>query len=779
MAQTIKLKRSSTQGAEPSTSDLALGEVAINTYDGKMFIKKNDGSDSIVELGTGGNEATYTKTTVTCSANQTTVTGLTYTVGLVDVYLNGAKLLVGQDVTATSGTSIVLAAGAAVNDILQIVAFKAGAAFTPSSPTFTGTLTAPTINATTALKIGGTAITSTPVELNKLDGVTATTAELNLVAGLTPTTAELNYVDGVTSAIQTQINTKVGNIVEDTTPQLGGNLDVQTREITTSTSNGNIKVTPNGSGVFEVKGAGGGDGTLQLNCSANTHGVKIKSPPHSAAASYTLTLPNNDGDADQVLQTNGSGVLTWADSGGGGASVELVATGALPNGNVVQMNTNGTVSVAVLSAVASPSVEDHLQNTAASGHHCCCYDDVNNQIYVFWFESSQWYVAVATPNATNELTFVTTTMSGLTNGYSEWCSALYIPSADKVLFAYHKNNYGLKMHTVKANSSNVASIGAQDTVNLSYSNEFQTIGYDPGTGKAILYYSRYSSGSVSAKLISISGTTIAGGNEVYVSDWNVDYGQAVYDSNHGKHIFVSSRTTNGDVDATVITVSGSSISAGSTVVIITAADKASMVYNPNIERTIIVYGDNGSSKIYGRIISISGTTPSVGSATALGTVTTTHRSIVHYDSLTTKNYVRIDDDMYELSASTSTASLTTGTALYDLGTASDYNHGRMAHNQDIYGGQIGLHFWNYASGRSHSANLTSTTLNADAVIGVVTSAYTNGQTATVSVVSASATISGVAAAKKYYVQRDSTIGTFKDGPYMGVGIGTNTLLVKG
>ena len=52
MAQVIKLKRSSSQGAQPSTSDLALGEVGINTYDGKMFIKKNDGSDSIVEVGT-------------------------------------------------------------------------------------------------------------------------------------------------------------------------------------------------------------------------------------------------------------------------------------------------------------------------------------------------------------------------------------------------------------------------------------------------------------------------------------------------------------------------------------------------------------------------------------------------------------------------------------------------------------------------------------------------------------------------------------------------------
>ena len=103
------------------------------------------------------------------------------------------------------------------------------------------------------------------------------------------------------------------DLLSDTTPQLGGNLDVQGSEINTSTTNGNIKLNPNGTGVVEVKGAGGNDGTLQLNCSANSHGVKIKSPPHSAAASYTLTLPNDDGNANQVLKTDGSGALSWVD----------------------------------------------------------------------------------------------------------------------------------------------------------------------------------------------------------------------------------------------------------------------------------------------------------------------------------------------------------------------------------------------------------------------------------------------------------------------------------
>ena len=46
----IKLKRSSVPGKQPNTSILELGEVALNTYDGKLFIKKDDGAESIVTI---------------------------------------------------------------------------------------------------------------------------------------------------------------------------------------------------------------------------------------------------------------------------------------------------------------------------------------------------------------------------------------------------------------------------------------------------------------------------------------------------------------------------------------------------------------------------------------------------------------------------------------------------------------------------------------------------------------------------------------------------------
>jgi len=122
---------------------------------------------------------------------------------------------------------------------------------------------------------------------------------------------------------------QISDVVGDQSPQLGGNLDVQTREINTSTTNGNIKVNPNGTGVFEVKGNTNA-GTLQLNCENNSHGVKIKSPPHSANASYTLTLPNNIVNG-QFLKTDTNGNLSWAAVDLTALSASNLTSGTVPD----------------------------------------------------------------------------------------------------------------------------------------------------------------------------------------------------------------------------------------------------------------------------------------------------------------------------------------------------------------------------------------------------------------------------------------------------------------
>ena len=79
MANTILLKRSSTTGSVPSTSAGALGELIINTYDGRLYTKINDGSASIVDLTqndkiTLGGDATGTSTNPAAGANYSNLT---------------------------------------------------------------------------------------------------------------------------------------------------------------------------------------------------------------------------------------------------------------------------------------------------------------------------------------------------------------------------------------------------------------------------------------------------------------------------------------------------------------------------------------------------------------------------------------------------------------------------------------------------------------------------------------------------------------------------------
>jgi len=131
----IRLRRSATAGAVPTTSALNLGELAINTYDGKLFLKKNvGGTESVVEIGASGDTAqqtgVYKEYVYTATSNQTSFSGsddnsqtLSYVVGFLQVFLNGVLLENGTDYTATTGNSVVLVNGAASSDILQVSTF--------------------------------------------------------------------------------------------------------------------------------------------------------------------------------------------------------------------------------------------------------------------------------------------------------------------------------------------------------------------------------------------------------------------------------------------------------------------------------------------------------------------------------------------------------------------------------------------------------------------------------------------------------------------------------
>ena len=81
----------------------------------------------------------------------------------------------------------------------------------------------------------------------------------------------------------------ISNVVEDTTPQLGGNLDLNGNDIVT-TSNADLELAPNGTGHVTVKG-NTNSGAIQFNCESNSHGQIVKAQPHSAGVTNELLLP--------------------------------------------------------------------------------------------------------------------------------------------------------------------------------------------------------------------------------------------------------------------------------------------------------------------------------------------------------------------------------------------------------------------------------------------------------------------------------------------------------
>jgi len=98
----------------------------------------------------------------------------------------------------------------------------------------------------------------------------------------------------------------ISNVVEDSTPQLGGDLDMNGQDIVT-TSNADIDLAPNGTGKVVVKG-NTNPGTVVFNCESNSHGQTVKSQPHSASVTNVLTLP--PGGDQEIVGTTATQTLT-------------------------------------------------------------------------------------------------------------------------------------------------------------------------------------------------------------------------------------------------------------------------------------------------------------------------------------------------------------------------------------------------------------------------------------------------------------------------------------
>ena len=159
----------------------------------------------------------------------------------------------------------------------------------------------------------------------------------------------------------------ITNVVEDTTPQLGGDLDVNGNGLV-STSNGNIALTPNGTGVVRIDGNvdiqtgeivlknGGSVSNIKLYCeSSNAHYTQLQSAAHSAySGNVTVTLP---AATDTLVGKATTDTLTNKTLTSPKINEDVAVTATATELNILDGVTSTTAELNILDGVTSTATE--------------------------------------------------------------------------------------------------------------------------------------------------------------------------------------------------------------------------------------------------------------------------------------------------------------------------------------------------------------------------------------------------------------------------------------
>jgi len=269
------------------------------------------------DSGTGAIDLDSQSLTIAGTSNEieTSASGQTLTIGLPNNVTIGNNLTVTGDLTV-SGDDITMGTNTSGH-----IMVADGTNFNPVA--VSGDVT---ISSAGAITIANNAVETAMVNANVITGQTAetsvdTTNDLVLLYDNSAAALRKMTVGNLVSA-----SGGLTDVVSDTSPQLGGDLDVNGNDIV-SVSNGNINILPNGSGKVNIDGNGSSGGVtitdglvdirtgtgsrsqVKFYCeSSNAHAQTVQPQPHSAGVTNTLTLPA--GSSQELVGTTATQTLT-------------------------------------------------------------------------------------------------------------------------------------------------------------------------------------------------------------------------------------------------------------------------------------------------------------------------------------------------------------------------------------------------------------------------------------------------------------------------------------
>ena len=491
-------------------------------------------------------------------------------------------------------------------------------------------------------------------------------------------------------------------------------------------------------------------------------------------------------------------------SGGGGSTVDFVASGTLPNGKPVILKADGTVEVvsgAVLSTTAIPAGSEYVFNSATSNYLSISFDPNSTGKFV---------IAYTDAGNSSFGTAVVGTVSGTTISFgSEY---VFNASASAHNFISFDPNTAGKFVIAYRDSGNsyygTAIVGTVSGTSISFGSEYVfnsgdssalSISFDPNTaGKFVIAYTDVGNGYYGTAVVgTISGTTISFGSE-YV--FKADLAQTIsisFDPNTaGKFVIAypdrNNPTSNSAYGIVVVgTVSGTTISFGSDYVFNPqSTGYLSISFDPNTAgKFVIAYSDVGNG-YYGTAIvgTVSGTTISFGSEYVFNIGTSYYLS-VSFDPNTAGKFVVAYRDSDNSSFGTAVVGTVSGTTI-SFGSEYVFNSGAsIYHSVSFDPNNTGKFVVAYKdSGNSSFGTAvvgtiysTSTNLTTANFVGISDGAYLTAETATIAIQGGLSTNqTGLTIGSTYYAQGDGTISTVSTAPAINIGkaLSATTLLLK-
>ena len=469
----------------------------------------------------------------------------------------------------------------------------------------------------------------------------------------------------------------------------------------------------------------------------------------------------------------------------GVGTTSVTATGSIASGATVIMNSDGTVTSAG-NVSNNNSISYGAASTIVTSANVypisCVYDTTAQKVVAVYATASATYAIVGTVSGTT-ISWGTPVSIVAARAWSiNGCFNTGNGTSVFIISHNESGSYNGYAFTISV-SGTVPTIGTLYSYYSAGLPNGPYIAYDTNANKCLIVFGAVSTGYANAIVATVSGTTISfGTTNVWSSNATLQY-CIVYNPTAQK-LLVFYNQNNSSTRASVATISGTSVSFGTETIVQASiyCNYPGGAYDP-INNKIAMFWGSGSGTGYAAVATISDTNVSFGTPVVftVGSQNPQYVFAVFNSSISKIDFswsnASTSAQAYSVVATISGTTITFGNQTTT--TATIYNNCLTydSNNQKAILVVSGTNAYGYVGSVGTATNLTTTNF-----FGISTTAVSTGQSATINTIGAiNSKQTGLTAGTGYYVQNDGTLGTTAASPSVFAGLATSatSILIKG